>query len=292
MGKATTPVDPIRITTQRFLQWEGVEHSLDGYSLIATMSSILKPGIKLTDQQLGLFYGRTGKLIDELSGNSPNVIGSYKSIPSHKKSRMPSVAFKYVSEANYETYIRKGKIRLGSINLYRKAENTGVRDQREGFSLINFNGGAQEVQSYILAGFEQAIFCMTLSSDYDERLANEFGSRLLKISDLSGFVAAVKCHIGSQNVIGDRIHYNDYKIVRQAVKLPDYDFHRLRLSEEWTDFIFSAFRKAAFFPSIFVKPQSYEYQNEFRLAFERAPNFSGIVDIDDPDLARFFEVIG
>ena len=96
--------------------------------------------------------------------------------------------YKFVSDEAW-SFISRGSFRFGSAPYYRNVENRSIRDQHEGVSFIHFTGNQRQWHAAVVAGDNCAIFCGARRHEGHSKatMRQQFGNRLIKISDTSAF---------------------------------------------------------------------------------------------------------
>lgn len=175
--------------------------------------------------------------------------------------------YKYVKEDTYNKWISKGKWQLGTVQLYRTIENTKQRDEFEGFSFINLNINNSIVSQVCNAGYNFLIFCGT-KSKASEKHRKQFGERELYFPDIKSFAEKIQKQINAKRFFIQKIQYNSLKsyINRNPIVNSKIQVGNNILVPEYFEILYNNL----IYTSLFVKPESFQEEEEVRIIFEMA----------------------
>jgi hypothetical protein len=189
--------------------------------------------------------------------------------------------FKYFScKVFAERFINKGQMRFGSLNTYRQIEDGGVRgDANDAAAQQRFDPPLvgtwkRDGSTFQVTGkTHQAdnMFIYSLSNDRSVELARNFGPYCVEIRSIDFIISKLKARVHQSsrldyaNIRHQNICYSECCVLNDAV---------------WDDP----------WKLVFVKPQSYSMQNEFRIVLPLKPNFNSsneFVDLEIGNLQDF-----
>jgi hypothetical protein len=172
--------------------------------------------------------------------------------------------YKYVQPEIFEKFIKNGLWQLGTIELYRSIENNKQRDEFEGYSFLNLTINNHIVCTNVITGFNYLIFCATRSARSTRHKIN-FGEKLLYFPDVKSFAETICKHINAKKYFIHNVEYNTLKFYISKDKI--YNQY-LELNNLFTPPFFDIINEHTLFPSLFVKPENFKYENEVRIVFE------------------------
>lgn len=172
--------------------------------------------------------------------------------------------YKYVKSETFENFIKKGSWQLGTIEQYRTIENSKQRDEFEGFSFLNLTINNHIVSTSVTTGFNYLIFCGTKSANSTFH-KNNFGNQVLYFPDIKSFAETI-CHVlNAKKYYIQNVEYNSLKFYISNDKI--YNQY-LEMNNLLTPPYFDIINEHVLYPSLFVKPENFEQENEVRIVFE------------------------
>lgn len=171
--------------------------------------------------------------------------------------------YKYFTEERFaNAFIRKGSMRFGSLNSYRRLEDGGIRGDpkdgtlhyapAEGIEITMVADGRKLVgTSFSTAAQNMFVYCM--SSERSEERAAELGRFCVEIEDIEAIVARLKARacttskLDYAKVVCDETEYRAYD------KIPGADW---AVPER----------------VVMIKPPEYASQQEFRMVLPLKPD--------------------
>jgi len=206
--------------------------------------------------------------------------------------------YKYVPARTWQ-FMQRGSFQLGSPDYYRRTDNPGIGDWREGFSVIAFRHENDQATFALRAGYNAAIFCGTreVSGPDHARMMEQFsddGGKCLRIS-VAEFMAHVKKRVRAFRVRYHDAIYTDAKCfaVENPIASEIREFLKgglvvNELNRRW----FQSLYDTAVLPSLFAKPRRHSHERERRIAFELRDNLQGpTLLVNDRALLDFVEVV-
>jgi hypothetical protein len=174
---------------------------------------------------------------------------------------------KYVEESTFQNYIKNGYWQLGTIEQYRTIENITQRDEFEGYSFVNFRINNSTISSVVNTGFNYLIFCATKNQD-STALKEQFGSKQLYFPNVRSFADRIAKTINAKRYQVQNVEYNSLKLYinNNAInnsKIPTNSAEHILTPE-----LFKVIQHHATYPSLFVKPEVFQQENEVRIIFE------------------------
>lgn len=242
-----------------------IEYTLNNRNIISQFMASTKKGETFTDDELIKFVTITTKFIEaknKIPSSWTKLNGDLHTLPL-PTSTTPTF-YKYMTEQTYNTYIAKGKFKLGSLSLYRSIEKIESRDDREGNSniLIDTNDGSIFIS--VISGFNYYVLCGTGTQDNSEYMSKKFGNIRITINDVKSFADSVSKMIGATRWFIKHVGYSDFKFYRTMHEFKQSPTSGIHISAELFDFLIDK----STLPSLFVKPAMFTPECELRLVFE------------------------
>jgi hypothetical protein len=218
--------------------------------------------------------------------------------PEHFPEVKPEPFYKYVSE-NTWNYLKQGSFRFGTAEYYRRVENTGIRDEKEGFGHFHLQSGAKQLNVSLCAGNNCVVYCGTGKVDgpTDRLMRERFGPRRIRIDDLEGFAQRANKCLGSARFRIVDVIYRDIKSyttelrgVERFLEIAGRGNLRPSSLRKLNREFFTAFYEFGLIAGVFVKPTRYSDERERRLVFELRKDRREPFPIEDKklrDLATF-----
>jgi hypothetical protein len=266
--------DRHHMANNSLLQFTNLEHELfatykNRKIIFGNIIMIGKKNASLTDYQ----HIRLAK--DNLKSYCSTKKIPYKSgkkiIPIYSKSIVNNYTpfYKYVQTEVFDEFILKGKWQLGTIEQYRTIENIKQRDVFEGFSFLNLNINHHFIGITFISGFNYLILCGTRSANSDYHKTN-FGEKILHFKNVRSFADSIMQTIKAKQYFIQDIEYNSTKYCIAKDKIHD---ERIDLRNLFTPPFFDKIFENITYPSIFVKPEEFQQENEVRIVFEMEKDY-------------------
>ncbi len=194
--------------------------------------------------------------------------------------------YKYVEPYISEKY-KNGSWQLGTIQQYRTIENKKQRDEFEGYSFLYLNINNRMIGSNFISGFNYLVLCGTRSSNSDYHKKN-FGEKIMFFSDIKSMAENICNEIKAKKYYIQNVEYNSLKFYISNENI----FNKyLQLENILSPPFFDIVHEHCFYPSIFVKPESFKPENEVRLVFEMDKDFDHPHSFCNKDLAKYIEFL-
>jgi len=259
----------------------GVEVIRDNRKLIVKGTAVTLP---LDDKEVHTFFAASNKFISTVN-QIPSHTSEFREtmIMSNKQFDGPFV--KYVKKDVYEKYIKKGNFQLGTIQYYQKVENPKIRDEYEGFSNLLIPVNQYNLCYTTFSGFEYLIFCGTLTSNSVAH-KDQFGEVQITIPNINSFANAIQKSIGAKSYVIGRVSYDNLKLFKaNSIMADNLDIDNL-FTHELLDYV----DKFTLAPSLFVKPEAFNHEQEVRIVFEMNKVQKGPKIINNLGLKSFMDV--
>lgn len=194
---------------------------------------------------------------------------------------------KYITRTDYESYYSKGIFQLGNSKYYRNIENQKSRDGFEGFNCTFLDVNAKHLPIIFFQCNNYLLLCGSYD-DNSDYLTGQFGAVKMIIKDIDGFCNKLKTTLQATSFIHGSVIYSNARIYKSkpvAVIEPIDDLLR---NYQLIRFAIDN----AVLPSLFVKPEMFSNENEFRLAFEMPKDHDLPYRIENTDLLQYIEFVG
>ncbi len=263
-----------------FLKNQGFKYDLDSKSLLVQIIAMTKENHIFSEDQLKSLVQATSKYLEQV-GNIPLTKKFHGNISgSSDKNNYTGPFYKFISKKTYEKYISKGKFQLGSLEYYRKIENSSSRDEKEGFSNLIIKSGNRQIFSSVLSGFDKLILCGTNDITQKNMMRKKFGDYLMIIPNYNTFAEKVKEIIDAERWEIKTVEYNDYKSGAIEKEIHNYTGVSPDLSEEFFKILIDASEN----PSVFIKPNRFQLEKELRLSFTMTKPINDREFFDFPEI--------
>lgn len=272
----------------RFIKNVGFEYTYKKVSLILQLITVTKENNNLSEEQLKVVIKATSTYLNSID-NKINLLELFGKIEvKEEQVKINDLTFyKFISKDTYENFIRKGKFQLGSLKYYRAIERAESRDEKEGFCNLIFENHNRQFFSSAISGFNYFILCGTHKLDEKKYMSKNFGDYVLKIKNINSFANSIKKAIGAQDWNIQKVSYSDFKAHKVQTDLQNFEGANPELSTE----IFKLINKHSVFPSIFIKPNVFQPENELRLAFRMDKNVKPKLNFDNKGLLDYIETV-
>ncbi len=194
----------------------------------------------------------------------------------------------------------QGNIKITNLHYYHTIENTGARDEREGFGYIYLQARSRYLSMASLSGFNSLVICTSADARKSERkLRHEkFGPRLIKIHGVTEFTAKIARLLGAERHLVRDVLYSDLKTVKGKSNLADLLFEIQGtgdIKEETLHYLadnhIEQIIEVSEAASVFTKPNLYRNERERRLMFAMPTDVSAPQFVQDKRLAEHIEII-
>lgn len=196
-----------------------------------------------------------------------------------------SAFYKYIKTDIFENFIINGSWQLGTIEQYRTIENNRLRDEFEGFSFLNLTINNHIVSTSLISGFNYLIFCGTRSKNSAYHKEN-FGKKILYFPNIKSFAEIICKVINAKRYYIQNVEYNTLKMYISNQKIYN---QCLELNNIYTPPFFDILNEHLFYPSLFVKPESFKQENEVRIVFELDSDCFEPYKFEDKSLLNYIE---
>ena len=256
----------------------------DKISIIVKSSFIFRP---LSDEQIIGFCELSLEFIKRVNNIDLDLLQDRKVLKVEDfEDYKGDYFYVYLTDDNYQTYVKNGSFRLGSILKYHNPENKNSMDPYEGFSNLFYD----EFSILSTAGFNYYIFCGTNISEKHNNynyMKNNYGNTIIKIN-IHGFAKVIQKIIGAKSYSVKEVKYSTLKACRFYNTNENLLIGgELFLEEALHDLI----KKESFLPSLFLKPLNYENEKEIRLVFEMNKDVERDISFNDPMLNKWIQLV-
>jgi len=266
---------------------EGVIIEYNNNRFILGYLSISKENVDFTKNQYLSMAEATLKFHCSVRNYPIHKIKNIKPVSIMPRENNYSHFSKYVEEGVFNTFIKKGIWQLGTIEQYRTIENKKQRDEFEGHSFLNLNINNHIVSSIFSTGFNYLILCGTNKTQSKEH-KSQFGQKELHFNNVKSFSESVKKSIGAKKYHIQNVEYNTLKLYinNDLIEDPDVDIENIL-----TPKFFEIIKKHLVYPSLFVKPEYFEIENEVRLIFEMNKDYKKPLRFENKQLLDYIKVM-
>ncbi|TCI00406.1 hypothetical protein EJV46_07175 [Roseococcus sp. SYP-B2431] len=269
-----------------FLPDIGFRYRGGGGSIIIAATSITKPDIKLTDEQLFAFAKAMQGYFDDIKGLPASVYTNMQIYEDGDFLRYDDeYTYKFVTEETYSKYVSKGSFLLGSLERYRQFELQGdpAGDRFEGSSYCAYSVANRELTAATLSGFDNYIFSSARDIENKNEMLKKFGPIILRIK-IRPFAELLSQELGYSYEIR-LVQYADLKVHRSSLPLSKVTGFPKHLTRN----LARALRTRGRLPAIFGKPYRFVGEREVRIAFPTGKDVPDHCSIKNPKLLDYVE---
>lgn len=184
---------------------------------------------------------------------------------------------KMMKSEHAEAMIKRGSLRLGSIDYYRNFDNAEIGDQTEGLCVLSAFDGVKSVVAQVRGGLNDFLFC-TFQGSVDNKVTQQMGyDAAIEITNVSEFSAATGKHLQCKSFcFSSCLYVRDRALTGNAFKeINPQDFMDGPISE-----ILGEARA-------FLKSRIYAHQKEFRFSWKMQARTQEYIDIECPEIREF-----
>jgi hypothetical protein len=184
---------------------------------------------------------------------------------------------KMMRSEHAELLTKQGSLRLGSIDYYRRHENSEVQDRTEGYCvLVAFDGQMTHIRE-VRGGLNDRLLCCYAGTP-DGEVIRRFGyEAAVEITDVEAFAQSIGKEIGtSDSYFSSCIYVRDRALYGEVSKPIN--------PQEMMDGQFAGMLGKA---RAFLKHNRYRHQTEFRIIWRGKGHVQDYLDITCPALTQF-----
>jgi len=213
--------------------------------------------------------------------------------------RKPLV-YRHMAQEYVELFFNHGRLRLSSFDEFKKHPDEARRDEHEGFGQltnVNANGQEQTVFAVMGSGHNAFVLCgsTTPLEPKEDRPQTTTG---FLIHDTFNFLSVVGRRIPKiVAMMEGHCLYQSEKIIRRFG--PGIDFDAMKISPDKNELDMGKMQAALMGMAgedlVFLKPNRFAHEAEYRLVWAVKENVTGYLDIECPEAVEFctpFEKVG
>ena len=273
----------------KFIKYKGYILTENKKSMLFSAGSQTKEGVFLSNAQLKSMIIALQKLLDHYNNKKREYddveIEDYSSLQNSNE-----VFYRYISKYDLETFVKKGKFRLGTISHYQKIEDKNRIDEGEGFTHLVLESAKKQQTHSFYAGFHYLVFCGSYIPPSDTRaeyLLKKFGPCVLKIKNIYSFQRMIERHIQSKSTIYKKVKYSDLKALKYLCE-QNFEMSDKGITDLET---FNLIQNIISPNNIFKKTTDYSNEYELRFAFETIKDQKHPVRVDNKGLLDHIEIV-
>lgn len=174
-----------------------------------------------------------------------------------------------------------GALRLGSIDYYRRFDDTEIGDPTEGNCILSAFDGLKTVIAEVRGGLNDLLFC-TYQGEIDPELIRKMGyDAAIEITDVKAFSAEIAGALRSRSSkFSSCVYVRDRAIYGDTASVVDrQDFMDGPISEMLGD------------ARAFLKPKNYSHQNEFRFSWTVSNRGADFLDIECSSIRSYVRAV-
>ena len=200
-------------------------------------------------------------------------------IPVNKIPEEPII--KMLKAEHADALLTRGALRLGSIDYYRKFDDSEIGDPTEGNCVLSAFDGFKTVIAEVRAGLNDLLFC-TYHGDADPAVVRRMGYvAAVEITDIEGFSAEIAAALQSKSSrFSSCVYVRDRAMYGEATcTVSQQDF----MDGPIADILGEA--------RAFLKPKSHSHQREFRFSWTLHNRGSEFIDIECSSIGNFVRAV-
>lgn len=258
------------------------------------MCATTNPDVRFSDKELSDFCFNTQKFLAAISKMKFRPRASMGPLSMQEdRDRLDSCIYKYVKESDWNSYYKKGSIKIDRLERYTSQEyGEGPNDIWEGFgTCVAWDGERETIISYTVNP-PIHIFCATNNELPSNEMHERYGNALIKISNPDRFFYLVAQKTDSKFYKYRSINYNNAKAFRfehpffstrftSFIQSDFFDGNRHLLTSRRR--VFELIHRMALDVSTYCKPEvvfseatgeekCYAFEREVRAAFLTSPD--------------------